>query len=206
LKLYDFPGAPNPRRVRVFAAEKGITLPTITIDLARVENRQPDFLAKNPSGKIPVLELDDGTCIAESVAICRYLEAICPDPNLFGHDPIEVAQIEMHHRHIELEMLSQIGISWVNGPVVAKLAQGRFEQIPAAKQRSDTAVASYYARLDEQLTQAPFVAGARFTIADITAMVSIDFATARVELKPAAKHRALWRWHDSVSNRPSASA
>lgn len=206
MKLYDFPGAPNPRRVRVFAAEKNIELETITVDLAAIENRQPEFLKKNPSGKIPVLELDDGTCIAESVAICRYLEAICPDPNLFGADPVETALIEMHHRHIELELLSQIGISWVNGPIVAKLAEGRFEQIPAAKARSDLAVRAYYERLDGQLAQAPYVAGSRFSIADITALIAIDFASAMVDLKPAEQHSALWRWHELVSNRPSASA
>ncbi|MDH3643467.1 MAG: glutathione S-transferase family protein [Gammaproteobacteria bacterium] len=206
MKLYDFPGAPNPRRVRMFAAEKAIPLESITVDLASTENRRAEFLQKNPSGKIPVLELDDGTCIAESVAICRYLEAIHPDPNLFGTNPVEAALIEMHHRHIELELLSQIGVSWVNGPIVAKLTKGLFEPIPAAKERSDAAVRDYYGRLDGQLANAPYVGGDRFSIADITALIAVDFATAMVDLKPADEHQSLWRWHAGVSARPSASA
>ena len=206
MKLYDFPGAPNPRRVRMFAAEKGIALESITVDLAGTQNRGAEFLKKNPSGKIPVLELDDGTCIAESVAICRYLEAIHPDPNLFGADPVETALIEMHHRHIELELLSQIGVSWVNGPIVAKLAKGLFEPILAAKERSDAAVRDYYGRLDGQLANGAFVGGNRFSVADITALIAIDFATAMVDLKPADEHQSLWRWHALVSARPSASA
>ena len=95
MKLYSYPGAPNPRRVRIFAAEKSIDLDVINVDLPGGEIKTPEFLAKNPSGKIPVLELDDGRTIAESVAISRYLEALVPEPNLFGADPIETAQIEM---------------------------------------------------------------------------------------------------------------
>ena len=94
MKLYDFPGAPNPRRAKIFAAEKGIDLELVRCDLSQREHKSPEFLKKNPSGKIPVLELDDGRCIAESVAISRYLEAICPEPNLFGHDAFELGHIE----------------------------------------------------------------------------------------------------------------
>ena len=114
MKLYDFPNAPNPKRVKIFANEKGIELELVTCDMRGGEHKSPEFLKKNPSGKIPVLELDDGRCISESVAICRYLEAIFPEPNLLGVSPFELGYIESRNRHIEFEMWREIGISWVN--------------------------------------------------------------------------------------------
>ena len=121
MKLYDFPGAPNPRRVKIFAAEKNIELELVNCDMSQREHKTPEFLKKNPSGKIPVLELDDGRCISESVAICRYLESLQPEPNLFGNDPFELSFIESRNRHIELELWTQIGTSWVNGPIVGSM-------------------------------------------------------------------------------------
>ena len=121
MKLYDFPNAPNPRLVRVVAAEKAIELDYVTVDMTKREHKTPEFMQKNPSGKIPVLELEDGTCIGESIAISRYLESLYPTPNLFGENARETALIEMVHRQIELELMSQIGTSWVNGPIVAKM-------------------------------------------------------------------------------------
>lgn len=206
MKLYDFPGAPNPRRVRMFLAEKDVPVELVNIDLAGGEHRSPEFLEKNPSGKIPVLELEDGTCIAESVAICRYIEAEHPLPNLFGTTAVELGLIEMGNRQIELELLSQIGISWVNGPVVARMAAGRFSQIPEAKVLSDERVRSYYVRLNKELESKEYVAASRFSIADITTLIAIDFASALVDLKPAAEHEFLWRWHELISSRPSAQA
>ncbi len=201
MKLYDFPGAPNPRRVRIFAAEKGIELETVNVDLRGGEHKSAAFLTKNPSGKIPVLELDDGRCIGESIAICRYLEALHPEPNLFGSDPYEIATIEMHHRHLELELFSQVGTSWVNGPVVA--AMGRIEPIAAAKARSDQLVGAYYQRLNGELGSREYVAGNRFTVADITALCCIDFAASMVDLRPDDSLTELWRWHETISARPS---
>lgn len=206
MKLYDFPGAPNPRRVRMFLAEKDIQIELVNVDLAGGEHRSPEFLKKNPSAKIPVLELDDGTCIAESVAICRYIEAEHPQPNLFGTTAVELGLIEMGNRHIELELLSQIGISWVNGPIVARMAAGRFPQIPEAKALSDERVRSYYTRLDREFESREYVAASRFSIADITALIAIDFASAMVDLKPEPGLESLWRWHELVSSRPSAKA
>ena len=179
-------------------------LERVLLDMQAGEHRSPAFLEKNPSGKIPVLELDDGTCIAESVAICRYLEGIEPEPNLFGADPLELALVEMHHRHIELIMWSQIGTSWVNGPIVTEMMGT--EPNEQAKVQSDKAARAYYHRLDGELAERPFAAGDRFTIADITALVGIDFATRLVDLKPAESLENLWRWHAAVSARPSASA
>ena len=206
MKLYDVSIAPNPRRVRIFAAEKGIDLEYQQVNMLGGEHKQADFLAMNPSGKIPVLETDDGEHIAESVAICRYLEAIHPEPNLFGATPLELGQIEMFNRILELELWTQIGTSWVNGPVVAKMAAGRFTQNPQAKTTSDANVHRFYARLDSELSNRPFMAGERYSIADITAQTAVDFAAQSVGLKPADELQHLWAWHAKISARPSASA
>lgn len=204
MKLYDYQGAPNPRRVRIFAAEKGIELELINCDMSKGEHKTPEFLEKNPSGKIPVLETDDGRFIPESVAICRYLEAIEPEPNLFGRDAFELGHIEARNRMIELELWTQIGTSWVNGPIVGRM--GRFTQIPEAKEASDRNVSRYYERLDREFADSEYVAGERFSVADISLLTAIDFAAALVDLKPAAELEHLWRWHGIVSNRPSANA
>ncbi len=206
MKLYDMTEAPNPRRVRVFAAEKGIALTLVPVDLAAGEHKQPAFLEKHPSGKIPVLETDDGRFIGESVAICRYLEALHPEPNLFGADPYELARVEMHNRILELELWSQIGISWVNGPVVARMAPGRFRQNPAAKETADANVAAFYARLDRELTGRTHMAGDRFTIADITALTALDFASGPVGLPPDPGLTNLAEWHRRMTARPSTAA
>ena len=199
MKLYDFPGAPNPRRVRVVAAEKNIELDYVTVDMGKREHKTQEFIQKNPSGKIPVLELEDGTCIGESIAICRYLEALYPRPNLFGEDALETAQIEMAHRQIELELMSQIGTSWVNGPVVAKM--GLVEPIEAAKQRSDDLTRAYYRRMNMELGRRDYLAGARYTMVDITAAIAVDFASALVGLKPDSELGNLWSWHERVTSR-----
>ena len=202
MKLYDFPGAPNPRRVKIFAVEKGIELELVNCDMTKGEHKTPVFLKKNPSGKLPVLELDDGRCIAESVAICRFLESVYPEPNLFGVDAFELGYIEARNRQIEFELWSQIGTSWVNGPIVGKM--GIFKQIPAAKEASDQNVNRYYQRLDNEFAEAQYVAGDRYTVADISLLSAMDFATAMVELKPPQSLTNLYRWHEQVSARPSA--
>ena len=201
MKLYDFPQAPNPRRVKIFAHEKDIELELINCDMGKREHKTPEFLIKNPSGKIPVLELENGECISESVAICRYLELIKPEPNLFGKDAYEIAYIESRNRHIEFELWTQIGTSWINGPIVGSL--GIFDQIPDAKAASDKNVRTYYQRLDQEFGLNNFVAGERFTIADITLVSAIDFASEMVDLKPNQDLKNLYRWHEEVSSRPS---
>lgn len=199
--LYDFPGAPNPRRVKIFAAEKGITLDCVNCNILAAEQKSPEFLVKNPSGKIPVLELEDGRCISESVAICRYLESIEPEPNLFGRDAFELGFVESRNRHIEHELWRDIGISWVNGPIVGR--SGKIKQIPEAKAASDSRVEQYYQRLDNEFSVSEYVAGDRFTIADISLLTAIDFATSLVGLKPSEEYTHLYRWHRNVSARPS---
>lgn len=206
MKLYDLTQGPNPRRVRIFAAEKGIELTLVPVDLAAGEHKSPAFLEKHPSGKVPVLETDDGEYIGESIAICRYLEALHPEPNLFGATPLEIGRIDMHNRILELEFWTQIGTSWVNGPVVAKMAPGRFRQIPEAKAASDKAVYAFYERMDRELADRSHMGGDRFTVADITALSGVDFARTAVGLPPPQSLGRLWEWHGRMTARPSASA
>lgn len=195
--------APNPRRVRVFAAEKGIRIPSVTVDLRAGDHRKPEFLKKNPSGKIPVLELDDGTCIPESIAICRFLEAAHPEPNLFGRVALESAHIEAANRQLEFELLGPIGVVWRNSDFFAKAFPGR-RQIPDARAEAEDAVRAFYARLDGELADRAFLAGSRFTVADITGLCVIDFAREWIDLSPDPVLASLWRWHGEVSARPSA--
>ena len=169
---------------------------------AKREHKTPEFLAKNPSGKIPVLELEDGRCISESIPICRYLESLVPEPNLFGNDAFEISFIESRNRHIELELWTQIGISWVNGPIVGSM--GLFQQIPDAKVASDKNVKSYYKRLDNEFSASEYVAGNRYTVADITLLSAIDFASSMVDLKPDESLDNLYRWHNQILERSSS--
>jgi glutathione S-transferase len=201
MQLFDYPGAPNPWRVKVFLAEKGLDCEIVHCDMAKGEHKTPAFLKMNPSGKIPVLALDDGRFLGESVAICRYLEAIEAEPNLMGVDAFELGWIEMRDRQIELELWTQVGISWVNGPIVAKM--GRFTQNPQAKETSDANVRRYYKRLDEEFSTADYAAGTRYTVADITLLSAMNFAGAMVGLKPDMALTHLWRWHARVSARPA---
>lgn len=206
MKLYDHPTAPNPRRVHIYLAEKNIEVPRANIDMAAGEHKTADFLQKNPNGQIPVLELDDGTYISESISICRYFEALHPDPSLFGKTPEDIGRIDMHLRRIELLLGRHVSTSWVNGPVVARIAKGRFVQIPEAKAQSDAAAHAYYQRLDNELSNRAMIAGSDYSIADITTMVTIDFAEQLVNLAPAADLLHLARWRGEVAARPSASA
>jgi glutathione S-transferase len=201
MKLYSYGTAPNPRKVKIFMAEKGLQYDLVELDMMKGEHKTPEFLTKNPSGKLPVLELDDGRHLSESIAICRYLEALHPEPNLFGVDAFELGHIEMRNRQMETELWSQIGVSWVNGPIVAKM--GLYKSIPQAKAVSDVNVNNYYKRLDKEFADSDYVAGNRFTVADITLLTGIDFARTLVGLKPDAGLENLWRWHSLVSQRAS---
>ncbi|MGB0262097.1 MAG: glutathione S-transferase family protein, partial [Henriciella sp.] len=154
-----------------------------------------------PSGKIPVLELEDGRCIPESVAICRYLEALQPEPNLFGRDAFELGFIEARNRQIEQEFWREVGVSWAHGPIVAQL--GLIKSIPEAKAASDKNVHAYYQRLDREFSESAFVAGDRFTVADISLITGVDFAATLVGLPPDPELSNLARWRSDVSQRPS---
>jgi glutathione S-transferase len=203
MKIYDFAFAPNPRRLRIFVAEKGLKIPIEQVDIFTAQNRTPEFLKKNPAGGLPVLELDDGTHLAESVAICRYLEGLHPEPNMMGKDSKEQAFIEMWNRRIELGLFSAAGRAFQH---TNELFKERLKQIPEYGESQREATKQQMQWLDAQIGNKPFIACDRFTIADITAQVGIDFASqfAGVEIDPSLKNLA--RWHQAVSSRPSAKA
>jgi glutathione S-transferase len=202
MQLYDSAMAPNPRRVRIFLAEKGIAVPVVTMDIGKAENRKPPFLAKNPLGGLPVLELDDGTCIAESVAICRYFEETQPNPPLLGTDAKDRAVVEMWQRRMELELFRNVTGCFQN---THKFFAGRIPQVPEYGEVCRNAARARLAWLDGELASRPFVAGERYTIADITALCAIDFGRVS-DIRIAPEQKQLQRWYDAVSSRPSAKA
>ena len=202
MKIYDFTQAPNPRRVRVFLAEKGLTVPYEQINIGTADNRKPEFLKINPMGTLPVLELDDGTRIAESVAICRYFEETKPEPPLMGVDAKDKAVVEMWQRRMELEVLSMAAGSFRN---TSDFFKGRIPQVKEYGEVCKAAAIKRLERLDTVLADREFIAGPRYTIADITALIGIDFGrTTGIRIQENQKNLA--RWHQSVSSRPSAKA
>ena len=202
MKLYDFAPAPNPRRVRIFLAEKGVEVPTVQVDIPKAEHRTPAFRAKNPLGRLPVLELDDGRCLSESVAICRYFEERHPEPPLMGRDAEERPWIEMWNRRMEIEVLFTIAQTFRN---THEFFAGRIQQVPDWAEVCRDVALRRLQWLDEELADRAFIAGDRFSIADITALVGIDFGRAcGIRIDPG--HKNLQRWHEAVSSRPSAKA
>ena len=203
MKLYNHSQAPNPRRVRIFAAEKGIELALEEIDILAGQSRTPEFLAKNSSGAVPLLELDDGSYLSESVAICRYFEGLHPEPNLLGRHLREQAEIERWNRRMEIELLAAIGRTFQN---TSPIFQGRFKQFPEYGEAQRAVAYQRLERMDHELNGHQFVAGDRFTIADITALVAIDLGNRLADIKIAPKFVHLSRWHETASSRPSAKA
>ena len=209
MKFYDVNFSPSPRRVRIFAAEKGIEFETISVDTLNMAHLEADFLALNPWGTVPVLQLDDGTCISEAIACCRYLEEAYPEPPLMGTDPKEIAIISMWEHRMEwdgflavaeylrntIERLKGRGLT---GPV-------NFEQIPALAERGKKRVTLYYDILEKRLGESEYVAGDYYTVADITAQVSLDFGN-RAGLQYSTEKKNIANWHAKVNSRPSASA
>jgi glutathione S-transferase len=203
MKLYNHPVAPSPRRVRMFAAEKEINLQLEEVDLLAGQGRTPEFLAKNSSGAVPVLELDDGSYLPESVAICRYLEGLHPEPNLFGRDFREQVQIEMWNRRMEFELLAPVGHAVVN---TNPIFRGVFAQFPDHGEAQRAVAHQRLERMNSELQASEFVAGKRFTIADITALVAIDVGGVMANIQIDPRLENLTRWHKTVSSRPSARA
>jgi glutathione S-transferase len=203
MKLYDYPRSPNARRVRIFLAEKAIELPVETIDLMRGESHTPSYLARNPFGQVPLLEFDDGTYLAESVAICRYFEEAQPSPPLFGSTARGRAEVEMWSRRIELDLFAPVLAIWKHThPSWA----GRFPQTaPVAELERGRAI-QCLSILDEALAQREFLAGDRFSIADILALCTIEFAAEAANVWPDPNLTHLAGWHEGVARRPSAGA
>lgn len=208
--LYDFALAPNPRRVRMFLAEKGIQVPMVQINIRERQQFAEDFRRKNPWCSVPLLELDDGTCIAESVAICRYFEDLQPEPSLMGRTPVEKAIIEMWNRRAEIDGLLAVGdvvrhsLPLFAGRSVAGVPDG-FPQIPEVAEQGRRRWQLFLDRFEQRLAESRFVAGDSFTIADITTFITLEFAK-RVELEVPPSYPNLRRFRDEVAARPSASA
>jgi glutathione S-transferase len=203
MKLYDGGRAPNPRRVRIFLAEKGISVPIEPVDIGAMEHRSEAYTAINPLQRLPALVLDDGTILTESIAISRYFEALQPQPALFGTGALEVALVEMWQRRVELTLMGAIQAVFRHlHPGMAQLQQ---PQIAAWGEANKPRVIEFLQILDRELGKRRYVAADKFSVADITGLVSIDL------MKPAklavpAELTNVARWHAEVSARPSAKA
>lgn len=202
MKLYDLKAGTNPRRLRIFLAEKGIAVPVMSVDMTKGENRTPEFLALNPLGTMPVLVLDDGTVLTESIAICRYFEELQPEPNLFGRDALERGRIEMWNRRAELELLRPITDHFVH---LSPFWAGRRPQVAEYGAQARDHAMKTMAWFDRELAGRQFIAGDRYTVADITAQSAFVLGKNTGAPMPEGLP-ALARWWEMVSQRPSARA
>lgn len=207
--FYDYHRAPNARRVRIFLAEKGITVDSVDISLDRQEQLDDDFLRLNDRATIPALLLDDGTLLTESVAICRFFEEQHPEPPLFGLDSMDRVMVEMWNRRAEIEGLFPAADAVRNdvpffenraitGPI-------NFAQIPELADRGRRRLPLFYDMMEQRLAQTPFLAGPNFSVADITALCAMDFAKI-VRIQPDESHPHVTEWRERVMSRPSAKA
>ncbi len=210
MKLYQSNASPNSRRVRIYLAEKGISMPLVPVDLAAKEQFSDAYAAINPRRVVPTLVLEDGTAIGEVPAILRYLEEVHPEPPLLGTTPKARAQVAMWERRVEMEGFASVmeavrnAVPGLKGRAIA--GPHDYEQIPALVERSKQRVGNFYADFNARLADMPFIAGDQFSVADITAVVTVDFATKAAELPIRGEHTALKRWYDLVSMRPSMGA
>ena len=203
MKLYDGGRAPNPRRVKVFLAEKGLTVPLEQVDLGALAHKKPEYTAINPLQRVPALELDDGTILTELMAICRYFEALHPEPRLFGQGAKDEAMVEMWQRRVEFHLL--VPISQVFRHAHPAMKEMEVPQLPAWADSNKPRVTEFLEILDRELKDRRFVAGDRYTVADITGLVCIDFMKPAKLAVPESLSN-LKRWHAEVSARPSAKA
>jgi glutathione S-transferase len=203
MKLFDGGRAPNPRRVKIFLAEKGLSVPMEQVDLGQMAHKSKAYTAINPIQQVPALELDDGTIICESISICRYFETLHPEPPLFGKGAKEQAVVDMWQRRMELRLLLQVAHVFRNSHPAMK--EMEVPQVPAWAEANRPRVMEFLALLDRELKDRPFIAGDRYTVADITGLVGIDFMKpAKLAVPDTMTH--LKRWHAEVSARPSAKA
>jgi glutathione S-transferase len=203
MKLYDNARAPSPRRVRIFLAEKGIEVPRVPVDLAKLEHFGEEFTAMNPMQRVPVLVLDDGTVLTETMAICRYFEELQPEPNLFGKGALECALVEMWNRRIELLLY------WPTSQAFRHLhpamAEREKPQVPEWGEANKLKAMSFLAFFEKELSKRGYAACDRFTVADITAYVAVDFMRA-AKLEVPEEFKNVRRWHSEIAARPSAQA
>lgn len=203
MKLFDGGRAPNPRRVRVFLAEKGLEIPLVPVDMGALEHREPPVSSRNPLQRLPVLELDDGTVITESVAICRYFEELHPEPALFGRGALGKALVEMWQRRMELNLLSCVTAAFRH--IHPAMKEWEIPQIPEWGEANKPKAVGFLKLLDDELANREFVAGDAYSIADITGLIAIDFMKpARIKVPEDCAN--VLRWHQAISSRPSAAA
>jgi glutathione S-transferase len=203
MKLYDSGRAPNPRRVRIFLAEKGISLPTEQVDMMAGAHRSPEYTAINPLQRMPALVLDDGTIITESIAICRYFEALHPEPPLFGRGALGVARVEMWNRRLELNLL--FAVAHVFRHTHPAMKPMEVPQVPAWAEANKPRILDFLEIVNRELENNRFITGDAFTIADITGLVAVDFMKpAKLSVPDDLAH--VRRWHAELSARPSAAA
>lgn len=210
MKLYQSAASPNSRRVRIFLAEKGIPIPTVPIDLGTKEQFTDAYRAVNPRSLVPTLKLGDGTTIGEVLAIWRYLEETNPEPALLGSSAKEKALVTMWERRMELEGFAAVmeavrnSVAGLKGRALA--GPHFYEQIPELAERSKLRVLNFYDDLNTRLADTPFIAGHRYSAADITGLVTVDFATKGANLPVPDDHASLKRWYAAIASRPSAAA
>jgi glutathione S-transferase len=203
MKLYDSRRAPNPRRVRWFMAEKGVTdIEVIPIDIFKGEHRTPEYLGRAGLANVPALELDDGTTITESVAICRYLESVYPEPNLFGRDAKEIAQIEMWTRRAEMLLSTPLMMAVRHGHPALAAIETQVPEIAATNRAGAERAIKVF---DRRLSESEFIAGERVTMADIIAFTGLDFAR-MVQFQAPETATHFHRWADAMRARPAAGA
>lgn len=211
MKLFDSDWAPSPRRVRVFLAEKGIEVERVQVDLKTGDQLSPAYLAVNPQRQTPALLLDDGTLIDDSLGICRYFEALHPEPSLFGATAVEIGLIESWLRRIEHDCFQAVAIAFRNRAAVfdGRAVGGewpRIDQIEALIERGKLMWSAFADVLERRLADRAYIAVDRFSMADIALLVAVDFGLATRLPDPFEGRSALKRWHDEVSSRPSAKA
>ncbi|WP_137931203.1 glutathione S-transferase [Mesorhizobium comanense] len=203
MKLFDGGRAPNPRRVRVFLAEKGIAVPLVPVDMGALEHKNRAVSERNPLQRLPVLELDDGTILTESVAICRYFEELHPEPALFGRGALGKAKVEMWQRRMEFNLLTCVAQAFRH--IHPAMKEWEIPQIPEWGEANKPKAVEFLKLLDGELANREFVAGDAYSIADITGLIAIDFMKpARIKMPEECTNVS--RWHEAVSSRPSAAA
>ncbi len=208
MRLFDYNRSPNPRRVRIFIAEKGLNIPLVKVDLMRMQQLSPEFREINPGATLPVLETDDGTYISESLAICHYLEELHPEPNLLGNSPLEKAQVIMWNNIAEQGMDAAAEVLRNVSPGFrghALPGPAPIEQIPALIERGKIRVTQFFDRIEQQLQNNAYLAGENYSLADITLMATTEFSD-WVETHAYDTRPALQRWYTEVTARPTAGA
>lgn len=203
MKLFDGGRAPNPRRVRVFLAEKGIDVPKVSIDMGLMEHKKTDVSSRNPLQRLPVLELDDGTILTETVAICRYFEELQPEPALFGRGALGKAKVEMWQRRIEQNLFQPVAFAFRH--IHPAMREWEIPQVPEWGEVNKPKAIEFLALLDKELASREFAAGDEYSIADITGLCALDFMKPAKIAIPEAYSNVL-RWHRALAARPSATA